>query len=202
MVVNGSGVNLIEFDQKKNFNTNNNLVFLLSARLIKEKGLYEYFEAAKSIKKKYPTVTFALLGLQANNPSAIPLSTIEKMTQQKIIDFWGVSDNMSKILNTVDVMVLPSFYKEGIPKILIEALAKGLPIITTDNVGCRETVDDGKNGFLVGVKNAAALEGAIEKIINIPTEQLAMMGNYSRLKAEKEFDEDINHQAYLSVLTN
>lgn len=200
IVVKGSGANLIEFDQKKTFNESEHLVFLLSARLIKEKGIYEYFDAAKKLKLKYPHVTFALLGLQANNPSAIPLSVITKMHEQEIIHYWGVSDNMSAILNRVDVMVLPSFYREGIPKILIEALAKGLPIITTDNVGCRETVDDGKNGFLIEVKNTIALEIAMEKMINMPTVNLVLMGQNSRQKAESEFDEKINHLAYLDIL--
>ena len=200
VVVKGSGANLIEFNQKKGFNESERLVFLLSARLIKEKGIYEYFDAAKKLKIKYPDVTFALLGLQANNPSAIPLSVINTMHEQKIIDYWGVSDNMSAMLDNVDVMVLPSFYKEGIPKILIEALAKGLPIITTDNVGCRETVDDGKNGFLIEVKNSKALELAMEKMINMPHLELELMGNFSRNKAELEFDEALNHKAYLAIL--
>jgi glycosyltransferase involved in cell wall biosynthesis len=200
IVVKGSGANLSEFYQKKIFNTNNELVFLLSARLIKEKGVYEYFKAAKNLKQKYPTVTFALLGLEADNPSSIPLSVINEIHQQKVIDYWGNTDNMSDVLNNVDVMVLPSYYKEGIPKILIEALAKGLPIITTDNVGCKETVDDGKNGFLIEIKNTAALEAAMEKMINIPSKELAAMGECSRNKAMQEFDEGFNHQAYLSIL--
>ena len=124
------------------------------------------------------------------------------MHQQKIIDYWGGTDNMSNILNNVDVMVLPSYYKEGIPKILIEALAKGLPVITTDNVGCKETVNDGKNGFLVEIKNAQALEDAMEKMIEMSSEALAAMGECSRNKAEKEFDEGFNHRAYLSILAN
>jgi len=200
VVVKGSGANLTEFDQKKNFNPNEKLVFLLSSRLIKEKGIYEYFEAAKNLKTKYPLVTFALLGLQANNPSAIPIEVINKMQATNVINYWGVSNNMTTILNKVDVMVLPSFYREGIPKILIEALAKGLPIITTDNVGCRETVDDGKNGFLVEVKNSKALELAMEKMINMPHFELELMGNFSRNKAELEFDEALNHKAYLAIL--
>ncbi len=200
IVVKGSGANLNEFDQKLDFNTNEKLVFLLSSRLIKEKGIYEYFEAAKNLKPKYPLVTFALLGLQANNPSAIPIDVINKMHDKGIINYWGVSNNMTAILNSVDVMVLPSFYREGIPKILIEGLSKGLPLITTKNVGCKETVEDGKNGFLIEVKNSKALEIAMEKMIKMPHYQLEKMGNYSRNKAEQEFDEDINHEAYLSIL--
>lgn len=202
IVVRGSGANLAEFDQKKYFNPGNKLVFLLSARLIKEKGLYEYFEAAKNLKQKYPDVEFALLGLQADNPSSIPLSVIDTMHQQKIISYWGGTDNMSSMLNNVDVMVLPSYYREGIPKILIEALAKGLPVITTDNIGCRETVEHGKNGFLIEVKNATVLETAMEKMILMNSEELGAMGELSRRKAEGEFDESFNHDAYLAILNS
>jgi glycosyltransferase involved in cell wall biosynthesis len=200
IVVRGSGANLTEFNQKTSFNAGNQLVFLLSARLIKEKGLSEYFEACKNLKQKYPEITCALLGLQADNPSSIPLSVVNKMHEQKIIDYWGGTDNMSIVLNTVDVMVLPSYYREGIPKILIEALAKGLPVITTDNIGCKETVDNGKNGFLIEVKNACALESAMEKMILMNPEELAAMGKLSRDKAELEFDESYNHKSYLSLL--
>lgn len=199
-VVKGSGANLTTFDQKYDFNKNNQLVFVLSARLIHEKGLYEYFEAAKLLKAKFPNVTFALLGLEANNPSAIPLSVIEDMHDKKIIDYWGATDDMSEMLNKVDVVVLPSYYKEGIPKILIEAMAKGLPLITTQNVGCKETVEEGKNGFLIPVKDAAALHKAMEKMIRMSTEQLSAMGANSREKAELEFDEKYHHEAYLSIL--
>ncbi len=202
IVTRGSGTNLEEFYQKRVFNANSNLFFLLSSRLIKEKGIYEYFEAAKNLKAKYPTVTFALLGLQADNPSSIPLEVINEIHNKKVIEYWGESEDMSSILNDVDVMVLPSYYKEGIPKILIEALAKGLPVITTNNVGCRETVDDGENGFLIEIKNAEALERAMEKMILMSCEELAAMGARSRTKAEQEFDEAYNHQAYLSVLNS
>lgn len=202
IVVRGSGANLIEFDQKKSFNSGSNLVFLLSARLIKEKGLFEYFEAAKQLKQRHPNVTFAVLGLKADNPSAVPVSVIDALHQQKIIKYWGGTDNMSAMLNNVDVMVLPSYYREGVPKILIEALAKGLPVITTDNIGCRETVEDGKNGFLIEVKNAIALEAAMEKMILMKTEQLAKLGENSRNKAEREFDEAFNHKTYLTVLNS
>ncbi|MDB5280528.1 MAG: glycosyltransferase family 1 protein [Ferruginibacter sp.] len=202
IVVKGSGANLIEFNQKTFFNTGNRLVFLLSARLIKEKGLSEYFEAAKNLKQKYPDITCALLGLEADNPSSIPLQIVEKMHEQKIIDYRGGTDDMSSVLNTIDVMVLPSYYREGIPKILIEALAKGLPVITTNNIGCKETVDNGENGFLIEIKNASALEAAMEKMILMTAEDLARMGKLSRAKAELEFDEAYNHKAYISILNS
>jgi glycosyltransferase involved in cell wall biosynthesis len=199
-VVRGSGVNVFEFDYKKSFNPSDKIVFLLSARLIKEKGLYEYFEAAKEMKKKYPLVTFALLGLPADNPSAVSLDIINEFHKNGIIEYWGVSDNVSQILNKVDVMVLPSYYREGVPRILIEGLSKGLPIITTDNVGCRETVDDLKNGFLIPVKDVQSLKSAIEKMINMPMEQRLKMSEQSRQKAVTEFDESLNHKKYLQVI--
>jgi len=199
-VVKGSGVNLTEFYQKTNFSPSVPITFLLSARLIKEKGINEYFEAAKIVKHKYPNTNFALLGVKADNPSAIPIETVKKLNAEGIIDYWGSSDNMSATFDKVDVMVLPSYYREGIPKVLIEALSKGLPLITTNNVGCKETVDDGKNGYLIPVKNIDALVVAMEKIINLSPEQRLQMGNYSRQKAVAEFDEKENHQQYINVI--
>jgi glycosyltransferase involved in cell wall biosynthesis len=199
-VVRGSGVNVIEFNYKNSFNPSGKLVFLLSARLIKEKGLYEYFEAAEELKKKYPSVTFALLGLPADNPSSVSLNTINEFHKNGVIDYWGISDNISEILNKVDVMILPSYYREGVPRVLIEGLAKGLPIITTDNVGCRETVDNLQNGFLIPIKDIKSLKLAIEKMINMPMEERILMSKKSREKAVKEFDESLNHKKYLHVI--
>lgn len=199
-VVRGSGVNVLEFNYKKSFNPSDKLVFLLSARLIKEKGLYEYFEAARQLKKKYPSVTFALLGLPADNPSAVSSDIVNDFHKKGIIDYWGVSDNVSLILNKVDVMVLPSYYREGVPRVLIEGLAKGLPIITTNNVGCRETVDDLQNGFLIPIKDVQSLKLAIEKMINMPMEERIIMSEQSRQKAVTEFDDSLNHKKYLQVI--
>lgn len=201
-VVRGSGVNITEFNKKVSFNNSEKLVFLLSARLLKEKGLYEYFEAAKELKKKFTFVTFALLGPPADNPSAVSLDIINDFHKQGIIDYWGVSDDMSNTLEKVDVMVLPSYYREGVPRVLIEGLSKGLPIITTNNVGCRETVDDLKNGYLIPIKDTTSLKSAIEKMINIQPEERFAMSKHSRQKAIAEFDESLNHQEYLRVISN
>jgi glycosyltransferase involved in cell wall biosynthesis len=199
-VVRGSGVNVDEFGNKSSFNEPGKLVFLLSARLLKEKGLFEYFEAAEKLKKKFPSVTFALLGPLADNPSAVSLDVINGFHKKGIIDYWGVSDNMSDTLNKVDVMILPSYYREGVPRVLIEGLAKGLPIITTDNVGCRETVDNLQNGYLVPIKDTKALAAAIEKMIDLPPEERLAMGKHSRQKAVTEFNEALNHKQYLEVI--
>ncbi|UEG50548.1 glycosyltransferase family 4 protein [Ferruginibacter lapsinanis] len=200
-VVRGSGVNLDEFYQKKNNpGSPSALTFLLSARLIREKGINEYLEAAKIVKQKYANANFALLGVVADNPSAIPVEVITQLYKEGVIDYWGSSDNMSETFNKVDIMVLPSYYREGIPKVLIEALSKGLPVITTDNVGCRETVEDGKNGYLIPVKNIHALSEAMEKMILLTPEQRNEMGEYSRRKAVNEFDEKSNHLKYVDLI--
>ncbi len=199
-VVRGSGVNLEEFYQKTQFNSSGKLTFLLSARLIKEKGILEYFEAAKGLHEKYPEVKFALLGVKTDNPSAVPDQIIDEFSENGVIDYWGLSDAMSTTLDVVDVMVLPSYYREGIPKVLIEALAKGLPIITTDNVGCKETVDNGRNGYVIPVKDVDALARAMENIIHLSMEERLNMSNYSRNKAIAEFDERENHNAYINQI--
>ena len=140
------------------------------------------------------------MGVVADNPSAISVDVITQLYKEGVIDSWGSSDNMSETLNKVDIMVLPSYYREGIPKVLIEALSKGLPVITTDNVGCRETVEDGKNGYMIPVKDVVALSTAMEKIIQLSPEQREEMGKYSRQKAINEFDEKNNHLKYIDVI--
>jgi glycosyltransferase involved in cell wall biosynthesis len=141
-----------------------------------------------------------LLGPVGDNPSAVSLEIINGYHKQGVIDYWGVSDNMSDTLNKVDVMVLPSYYREGVPRVLIEGLSKGLPIITTNNVGCRETVDNLKNGYLVPIKDTKALASAIEKMIGILPEDRLAMGKHSRQKAITECDETLNHQRYIEVI--
>lgn len=200
-VVKGSGVNIVEFEPKSSFNPSDKLVFLLCSRLLKEKGLYEYFKAAENVKKDFPGITFALLGLPANNPSAVSLDEVNACHEKGFINYWGVSDKMSETLNQVDVMVLPSYYREGVPRILIEGLAKGLPIITTNNVGCKETIEDGRNGYMIPVRDVNALEAAIRKMISLQKSEREQMGIRSRQKAVNEFDETLNHQSYINTLS-
>lgn len=154
------------------------------ARALKHKGVEEFIEAATILGKKYPDVSFQFVG---SPDEGNKFSVTEKyMQSQTSINYLGHQNNIRHILSQSDIFVLPS-YREGLPRTSMEALSMGLPIVTTDVVGCRETVDEGKNGFLVPSKNASALADAIETLI-INKDLRHRMGEKSRFKALKEFD--------------
>lgn len=183
IMINGSGVNLDDFKKSKIENTNK---FLLIARIIKDKGIMEYIEAAKIVKEKYPDSEIQLLGYFDTNPTAIKKETIKKYEDKNIINYLGTTEDVRPFLNNTFVFVLPS-YHEGTPKSVLEAMAVGRPIITTDAPGCRETVINGENGFLIPVKNHEILaEKMIWMLEN--KDQAIKMGNVSRKICEEKFD--------------
>jgi glycosyltransferase involved in cell wall biosynthesis len=181
-------VDLEEFRPKESFNAGRDLTFLFSGRLVREKGVLEYIEAAAILKRKYPAARFIILGLPADNPHAVDVELIRKAEKAGHIEFPGHTDRMAEYLDNVDVVVLPSWYREGIPRVLIEALAKGLPVITTDFTGCRETVEHEVNGLLIPPNDLDALIKAMESMINMDPEARQAMGKAGRAMAEKKFD--------------
>lgn len=199
-VVKGSGVNTDIFYQKK-YEIKDHIVFGYAARMLKEKGIFEFIQAATHIKLKFPNMVFAIIGASSFSPGNIDEKQIAIAEENGIVTYWGATDEMYLTLDNVDILVLPSFYREGIPRILIEGLSKGLPIITTNNVGCRETVEEGKNGFLIPIKNAIALEEAMLKMISMSHEQRVVMGNASREKALREFENDFIFSEYAKVIS-
>lgn len=184
VLVNGSGVDVdlfhpVPFPSK--------ISFLLIARLIKDKGVYEYVEAARIIKQRYPEVEFSLVGFIDNNPSAISEQDLKSWIDEGIIEYLGYLKNVKPAIANASVYVLPSYYPEGTPHSVLEALAMGRPIITTDTPGCRETVVDGENGFLVPVKDVSSLVISIEQFIQQPT-KIEIMGKASRQIADEKYD--------------
>ncbi|MCX6073154.1 MAG: glycosyltransferase family 4 protein [Campylobacterales bacterium] len=154
------------------------------ARALKHKGVHEFIKAAKILGQKYPDVSFQYVG-SPDEGNRFSVSE-EFMKDQSSIHYLGQQENIRHILSQSDIFVLPS-YKEGLPRTSMEAASMGLPIVTTDVVGCRETVDDGVNGFLIPPQNVHALADAIEKlIIDAPLRQ--KMGKAGREKAVREFD--------------
>ena len=176
--------------------------FLLIARMLYDKGIGHYVEAARELKQKYgDSVEFRLLGfLDVSNPSAVSKSEMQAWVDEGIVNYLGVSDKVEEEIGQVDCMVLPSFYREGVPKSLLESGAMGKPIVTTDNVGCRETVDDGVNGFLCQPRSTSSLVDALDKMIAMSHQQRLGMGIASRRKIETEFDENIVIQKYLNAI--
>lgn len=163
---------------------------LLAARLLWDKGLAEYIEAAKTLQRQGRSVRFLLAGTpDPGNPAAVAVETVRSWVDQGVLDWLGHVDDMRALFASVDMVVLPS-YREGLPKSLIEAAACGLPLITTDVPGCREVVSDGEDGLLVPPRNADVLAIAIARLLDDPA-LAAKLGRAARAKALAEFDERI-----------
>jgi len=163
---------------------------LLAARLLWDKGIAEYVEAARRLRSEGHTVDFLLAGdPDPGNPAAVPEAAVRQWSAEGIVTWLGHVDDMPSLLRSVQVVVLPS-YREGLPKGLIEAAACGLPLVTTDVPGCREVVTDGVDGLLVPVKDANALAAAILRFQG-DADLRQRLGAAARVKAEQEFDERI-----------
>lgn len=130
----------------------------------------------------------------------LSLVVICKVVDEGIVSYLGTSDCVEEEIAKVDCMVLPSFYREGVPKSLLEAAAMGKPIVTTDNVGCRETVDDGVNGYLCTPRSTESLIEKLDLVINLTHQERLTMGQFSRQKVEREFDEQLVIQKYLDAV--
>jgi len=163
------------------------VTFIFVGRLLREKGITEFLKAAKIVKIKYPDTRFIVLGNVDLNPGSIKERDIEDYVRSGIIEWPGHVDDVRPWLAQASVFVLPSYYREGIPRSTQEAMAIGRAIITTNTIGCKETVDDGINGFLIPPKNVDALVAAIERLVKDP-ELIRRMGNESRRIAEKKFN--------------
>jgi glycosyltransferase involved in cell wall biosynthesis len=189
MVINGSGVDTRRFRPAP---FPKRPTFLLLARLIRDKGIREYVEAAQLVKARHPHVRFRLGGFIDERPSAITRAELERWESTGTIEYLGHLDDVRPALEEASVFVLPS-YREGLPLSVLEAMAMGRPIVTTDVPGCRETVNQGENGFLVPARSPHDLAEAMERFIANP-EYVAQFGHASRRLAEDRFDvHEINH---------
>ena len=162
------------------------MTFTLVARLLREKGVLEFLQAARLIKERHPNTRFFLLGALDDNPGSLREADIQPWVCAGIIE-WPGQVNVKPWLAQTSVFVLPSFYREGVPRSTQEAMAMGRAVITTDVPGCRETVVDGANGFLVPPRNVPALVAAMQRFIDEPN-LIERMGAESRRLAEERFD--------------
>jgi len=159
---------------------------VLIARMLKDKGIYEFFEAFQILKNKKIKCHFVLVGdIDPLNPSSLKRSTLEKWRNDKAIEWLGWINDIDNILLETDILCLPS-YREGLPKSLVEGAAAGLPLVATDTVGCREVVVEGHNGFLVPIKDSEKLAAAIEKLI-VDSSLRKLMGRESYKMAISKF---------------
>lgn len=174
--------------------------FVLIARLLWDKGIGEYIEAARQVKVTHPRAQFRLVGPRGvDNKTAIPDAVIDQWVTQGIVDYLGETDAVRDVLAAHDCVVLPS-YREGLSRILLEAAAMGKPIITTDVPGCRQVVDHEKTGLLCRVQDAGDLAVAMRRLLDYPVAQRTQMGTAARAKAEQEFDEAHVFDAYLTAI--
>ena len=146
-----------------------------------------YAQAAEQVRARHPRARFGLVGWIDDNPDAITQIELDRWVSAGTIEFLGRLEDVRPAIADCHVYVLPSYYREGIPRTLLEAMAMGRAIITTDAPGCRETVVDGENGFLVPVKSVSALVEAMERFIAEPT-LAERMGRRSRQIAEEKYD--------------
>lgn len=161
--------------------------FILVARLLREKGVYHYINAARRAKALHPEIRVLLLGSVDVNPSSVTAKEIESWVSEGLIEHPGHVADVRPWLAQASVFVLPSYYREGLPRSIQEAMAMGRPIITTDWVGCKETVEEGINGYKVPIRDSDAVFGAMMKFVERP-ELIASMGAESRRIAESRFD--------------
>lgn len=198
-IIKGSGVDTKKFSPenvipktvqkiKVELCLNSGPVISMITRLVNYKGIKEYLEAASLLKAKYPDVNFLLIGPQDKTLATFPLEEISRYS--KVVKYLGHRSDIPEILFFSDIVVLPSYYREGIPRVLLEAASMGKPIVTTNLPGCKEIVEDGKNGFLIPPQNAKSLAEAIEKLI-LNEDLRREMGILSRKKVVEEFDSDI-----------
>lgn len=183
VMLNGSGVNIDRFEPTE---LPEKVSFLCISRLIRDKGVCEYLDAAREIHKRHPDVHCVLVGPYDTNISAIKPEDVQPYIDDGSIEYVGEQKNVCPYLQACTAYVLPS-YHEGTPKTVLEAMACGRPTITTDAPGCRETVTNGVNGYLVPVKDVAAIVDAMEKIISDPA-KTAQMAKKARIIAEEKYD--------------
>lgn len=188
----GSGVNL-EYYAPIEYPADETIEFVFVARIMKEKGIDQYLQAAKVIKKKYPQTKFHVCGFceQAYEDK------INELHDKGIIIYHGLVKDMREVYKQVHCVVHPTYYPEGLSNVLLEAAASARPIITTNRSGCREVIEDGENGFLIQGQNSKDLIEKIDRFINLPWDDKKQMGIAGRKKVEKEFDRKIVIDKYM-----
>lgn len=198
-ILGGIGLDLDVYNHQPIDPIDSPINFLFIGRMLKEKGIHDFIAAAKIVKKTHPRVQFTALGsIDSSNPGALQQSELDRLISLNIINYPGQVDNVQDWIADSHVFVLPS-YREGVPRSTQEAMAIGRPVITTDVPGCRETVIDGINGFLVEKWNPQALADKIIYFIEHP-EQIKKMGYESYKIAQEKFDADKVNQRLINML--
>ena len=191
----GSGVN-VDYYTALDYPAGDTIDFVFIARVMKEKGIDQYLEAAEVIRSKYPNTRFHICGAceQAYEDK------LQELQDRGVIIYHGLVKDMREIHKISSCTVHPTYYPEGLSNVLLESAASARPIITTNRAGCREVIDDGKNGFVVEQKNAKDLIEKIERFLNLSYEERKQMGLNGRHNVEKDFNRQIVIDKYLEEL--
>ncbi len=200
----GSGVDLERFSVKPF--RNGAIRFIFVGRMLKEKGVRELLEAIQSFlgqPDRKNRAEFHFVGEHLNHSSYVDFSILNKMVKKGQVVYHGAvkPEEIDQLLASSHCLVLPSYYGEGVPRVLLEACAVGRPIITTDNVGCRDVVDDEVNGFMVEPRDVNSLLIALERFCDLDDEKFMQMSVQARAKVEREFDENIVLREYLDAIS-
>ena len=197
----GSGVNLTKFVAKKKYRSDEQTIFLFLGRISNNKGVRIVNEISKIMVTKNPNVEFWLLGkIYSDEENHISEEELKDWETKSNIKYLGTSKDVREQIKEANCIIFPSFYREGVPRSLIEAAAMEKPILTTDNVGCRDIVEDGYNGFLAKPNDMASMLKIVEKFLSLSKEEKKIMGLNGRKKAEQEFDEKIVIEKYLETI--
>lgn len=193
------GIDTIQFSPILHTNQDQFNIFM-ATRLLWQKGVREFVEAAIIVKQKYPHVCFQLGGAWDDiHPDAVDPDWLNQVVREGIIDFLGYVEDMTGQLQETDIFVLPSYYREGVPRVLLEAASCEIPVVTTDWIGCREAVVDGETGYLIPPRNSQALANALLSIISFSPEERKKMGRRSRQRVKELFDIPVVTELYLNV---
>ncbi|EJF0911543.1 glycosyltransferase family 4 protein [Vibrio cholerae] len=200
VLLHGEGVNLSHFVPTDKPQPDENIRFLLIARMLRDKGVCEFVEAARQIRQHYPNAIFQLLGdCGVPNPSVIGREEIAQWEREGAVEYLGTTDDVRPIIAQADCLVLPS-YREGIPRTMIESAAMAKPLIVSDAPGCRDVVLDGQTGYLCEVKNAQSLAQRCEQFLTLSDSEKQAMGKAGRSFMEAKFDEKWVIKQYFSTL--
>jgi glycosyltransferase involved in cell wall biosynthesis len=197
----GSGIDLERFAPRPRPAVEERpFAFLMVARLLWDKGVREYVEAARIVRARHPETRFRLLGfLDVANRTAVPRAEVEGWVAEGLIDYLGDAEDVRPILAEADCVVLPS-YREGLPRVLLEASAMGKPLIATDVPGCRHIAEEGVNGFLCAVRDHASLAEAMSRMLALPPAERRAMGAAARARVEAEYDETLVARRYIEAI--
>ena len=198
----GSGIDLIRFAPAAMLPAEDAPVFLMIARLLRDKGVLEFVDAARKIKARHPKVRFQLLGeAGTKNRSAIDHATVDAWVKEGVVEYLGTTKDVRPAITAASCVLLPS-YREGSPRALIEAAAMARPVISTNVPGCRAVVDHNVSGFLCDAQSTESLAAAIERFLSLSPEAQKAMGQFGRAKMEQKYDQSIVVDAYREAISH